>query len=40
MDVHMKKEDNHEKETEVKINQWEAKIDELKAVMGKADVNY
>jgi hypothetical protein len=33
----MEQQENHEKDTESKLNQWEAKIDELRAVMDKAD---
>lgn len=33
----MEQQESHEKDTEVKLKQWEAKIDELKAVMDKAD---
>jgi len=33
----MKNQESHAKDTEVKLKQWEAKIDELKAVVGKAD---
>ena len=33
----MEQQESHEKDTDVKLKQWEAKIDELKAVMDKAD---
>jgi hypothetical protein len=33
----MEQQESHEKDTESKLKQWEVKIDELKAVMDKAD---